>query len=129
LADTENRLKHLVAALEQGVEVPPVVARIRQLQDEVDILTKELVVSEKEYSFAREAMDTAESKQRNVVELMNVIHDKDVRLKLKQQLRGLIERIDVDLVRKQMVVFYVGQRPRANFIGPDVSPPTWKVHH
>jgi hypothetical protein len=35
--------------------------------------------------------------------------DKDVRLKLKQQLRGLVERIDVDLVNKQMVVWYIGQ--------------------
>ena len=126
LADTESRLNHLVAVLERGVEVAPIVARIRQLQAELDILTKENVIRAKEDQLVREAMDTAESKQRSVVELMNVIHDREVRLKLKQQLRGLIERIDVDLVKKSMVVFYIGQRPRMNVITPDVPPPMFK---
>ena len=110
-------------------------------------------------------MESAESKQRDVIELINVTGDREVRLKLREQLRGLVAQIDVDLkmqrsssfcmlvkyqysqgwymrmvnqplwrtmsgesysnrlrglvariavnlVKKQMVVFYIGQRPR-----------------
>ena len=48
-------------------------------------------------------------KQRGVVELMSVIHDTEVRLKLKQQLRGLVDRIDVDLVKKHMLFSILGR--------------------
>ena len=39
---------------------------------------------------------------------MSVIHNKDVRLKLKQHLLGLVAQIDVDLVDREIDVFYVG---------------------
>jgi hypothetical protein len=53
--------------------------------------------------------------------------DKEVRLKLKQQLRGLVERIDVGLVKKQVAVFYIGRDRGRLFITPDVSPPMFKL--
>jgi hypothetical protein len=99
-----------------------VIARIKQLETELETLTAACVITKKEHETARLTMESAESKQRDVVELMQVIGDRDVRLKLREQLRGLIERIDVDLVQKQMTVFYIGQRPRAHWISPDASP-------
>ena len=60
---------------------------------------------------------------------MDLIDDREMRLKVKQQLRGLIEVIEVDLVQKQMLVWYIGQSPRMMPISPDVAPRMWKLHH
>jgi hypothetical protein len=92
LADTEDRLNTLVLALEKGANVPRVVARIQKLEQELETLTAQCAITEKEYDTARLTMESAESKQRDVVELMQVIGDRDVRLKLREQLRGLIDR-------------------------------------
>ena len=127
LLNTDVRLSRLVLALEQGADASPVVVRIRELQAESESLREEQLLAENHYQVAREALDTAETKQKELIALTTVIHDRDVRTKLKQQLRGLIERIDVDLVKKQMVVFYIGQRPRMRPISPDVSPKMFKL--
>jgi DNA invertase Pin-like site-specific DNA recombinase len=100
LADAEGRLSRLVALVEQGAHVPSVVQRINELEAEIETLTNQCAITEKEYGLERMRLDTAEIKQADVVQLMTVIGDRDVRVKLKQQLRGLVDRIDVDLVNR-----------------------------
>lgn len=90
----------MIELWEQAVHVPSVAERINKLEAEIQTLRDRCVLIESEYEIQGKALDPAESKQRKVIEPMNVIHDRDVRLKLQQQLRGLVERIDVDLVKK-----------------------------
>jgi recombinase len=127
LVEVKTRLSRVIELWETGVHVSAIAERINNLEAEKQRCSDRCSMIEKEYEVQREALDTAEAKQRSVIDLMTVIHDKEVRLKLKQALRGLIDRIDVDLVQKQMSVFYIGQRPRATHIGPDVPPPMWKL--
>lgn len=121
LTDAQERLKRLVDALEQGANVAPVVERIRQIETEIETLTTECAVTEKQYQIEKHRMDTAENRHNDFLALMKVVGDREVRFKLREQLRSLIERIDVDLVKQQMVVWYIGQRPRMRPISPSSS--------
>jgi hypothetical protein len=110
-ADAELRLKRLIDALARGVVQSALDAQINELVGQIETLKSESVGASEKYQYESDRAKSAETRKRDLVELMKVIGDREVRLKLREQLRGFIDEIAVDLHAKDFIVMFAGPVP------------------
>jgi DNA invertase Pin-like site-specific DNA recombinase len=91
-------------------------ARVKELSIQEKALGQELESMKEEYSLAQSFSSDAKNAQNKVKEMLQHLAENDFRLALNQELKKIIERIELFNYDKKFIIRYKGEKSKGSFV-------------